>query len=155
MSDHDLGGLLDAAKKSFGQAQADIGLPEGVRAGMLISEAELSVKAGMRLDAGVLKIEPVSVEASRKGNVVPEALSTLTVRYVAAREEGPGAAGPSRSTEDVVGEVKGREDVAALADVLGDLHVEARYVPALGVWTAAVRDDRERLVRTVNVPDRE
>lgn len=155
MSDHDidLSGFLDAAKQSFGQAQADVGLPEGIRAGMLISEAELNIKAGMRLDAGRLKIEPVSADASRQGSIVPEALSTVTVRYIAARQEGPAAQDPSRSADDVVDEVKKRKDIDKLSGVLGGLRVDARYIPALEVWTATVRDDRDRLVRTLNIPD--
>jgi hypothetical protein len=152
--DIDLSTLLDATKKSFGQAQSDLGLPEGVRAGMLISDAELSIKAGMRLVAGELRIEPVSTDATRKGSIMPEALSTVTVRYIAAREEGPGVSSPARSTEEVVREVRDRKDVGTLAGILGDLRVDARYVPALQVWTAAVRDDQDRLVRTINLPDR-
>jgi hypothetical protein len=32
--------------------------------------------------------------------------------------------------------------------------VSARYIPDLEIWTATVVDDRQRIVRTVNIPDR-
>jgi hypothetical protein len=153
MSDRpDLSGFLEAAAKSFGQAQADIGLPEGMRPSMLITEAELAVKAGMRLEGGALRIEPVSTASSVKGGIQPEALSTITVKYVAARSEGGGE--PVRTPDDVVKEVKDRGDVADLGKVLGDLRVSARFIPDLDIWTAVVVDDRQRIVRTINVPDR-
>jgi hypothetical protein len=72
----------------LGEAHGDVGLPEGIKASMMLSEAELQVKAGMKLDKGLLSIEPVSVAELSKSSIKPEALSTVTIRYVAARQEG-------------------------------------------------------------------
>jgi hypothetical protein len=53
-----------------------------------------------------------------------------------------------------VKEVEDRKDVSDLAGILGNLRVSARFIPDLDIWTAAVVDDRNRVVRTVNLPDR-
>jgi hypothetical protein len=150
--DIDLTRLLEAARTSFGEAQGDL-LPDGVMPTMMLSEAELQVKAGMKLQKGLLSIEPVSVAELSKSSIKPDALSTVTIRYVAGRPEGAGQTS-TRSVDDVVKEVEERKDVSDLAGILGNLKVSARYIPDLEIWTATVVDDRQRIVRTVNIPDR-
>jgi hypothetical protein len=106
------------------------------------------------MEGSKLAIEPISLAASSKAGVVPEALSTIKVRYVAARSEIPADSLPSRTKEDVVGAVAGRKDVLDLSKVLGDLRVTAHYVPELKLWATKVEDDRGRIIRTVNIQDR-
>ena len=150
----DMDGLIEAAGRSFGNAQKEIGLPEGMSTGMLISDAEIDLKVGFRMEGSKLAIEPISLAASTKAGVIPEALSTIKVRYVAARSEIPADALPSRTREDVEGSVADRKDVLDLSKVLGDLKVTAHYVPELQLWATKVEDERGRIIRTVNIQDR-
>lgn len=146
--------FLEAAGKSFGDAQKEIGLPEGVKAGMIIADAELAVKVGMRYEGQKILIEPVSASASSKGNIVPEALSTITIRYVASRQEEPGVPAASRTKEDVIGIVAERTDVARLTDILGKLDYSATYAGDMNLWTVRVTDGKARTVRTITIEDK-
>ncbi|TVP46679.1 MAG: hypothetical protein EA350_06695 [Gemmatimonadales bacterium] len=150
----DLDHLIEAAGRSFGKAQEDMGLPDGMSTGMVISEAELDLKVGFRFEGGRLAVEPVSAAAVTRGGVSSEALSTIKVRYVATRSELPPEKKPTRSEDDVVREVRARKDVTELAGVLGSLQVNARYVPDLGLWATRVEDDRGRIIRSLNIQDR-
>ena len=150
----DLERLIEAAGRSFGKAQEDMGLPDGMSTGMVISEAELDLKVGFRFEGSRLSVEPVSAAAAAKGGVSPESLSTIKVRYVATRSELPPEKKPVRTEDDVVKEVTAREDVAELAGFLGKLNVSTRYVPDLKLWATRVEDDKGRTIRTLNIQDR-
>jgi hypothetical protein len=146
--------FLEAAGKSFGDAQKEIGVPEGMKAGMLIADAELAVKVGMRYEGKTILIEPVSAASSAQGNIVPEALSTITIRYVASRQEAAEASTPSRTKEEVIGAVAGRKDVARLTDILGKLDYSATYAGEMNLWTVKVTDGKARTVRTITIEDK-
>jgi hypothetical protein len=150
----DLDHLIEAAGRSFGKAQEDMGLPDGMSIGMVISEAELDLKVGFRFEGSRLAVEPISAATAARGGVSPDSLSTIKVRYVATRSELPPEKKPTRSEDDVVSEVTARKDVAELAGVLGALHVSTRYVPDLKLWATRVEDDKGRTIRTLNIQDR-
>jgi len=150
----DLDHLIEAAGRSFGKAQEDMGLPDGMSTGMVISEAELDLKVGFRFAGSRLAVEPISAAAAAQGGVSPDSVSTIKVRYVATRTELPLEKKPTRSEEDVVREVNTRKDVAALAGILGSLRVNTRYVPDLKLWATRVEDEKGRTIRTLNIQDR-
>jgi len=103
---------------------------------------------------GRLALEPVSSASSVIGGVQPDALSTLTIRYVAARSEGTELNAPRKSREDILREVSGREDLTRLRGILGTLDMNADYVKELDLWTVKVTDDRSRVVRVLNIEDK-
>lgn len=147
--------FLESASNSFGTAQKGMGLPDGLQAAMMISEAELTIKTGMRMDKGRLALEPVSSASSVKGGVQPDALSTVTIRYVAARSEDSAASvAPRKTRDEVLSEVSARKDLEHLQGILGNLHMKADYVTGLDVWTVKVTDDRSRVVRVLNIEDK-
>jgi len=142
-----------AVGQSFGMAQQDAGLPEGMRSAMLISSAELAVKAGLRFAGGKMLLEPVTTSAAAKGGVDPAALSTITIRYVAAQGD-PGALPQSgRTAEEVIEEVDGRPDIGRLREIMGELTMRANYVRDLNLWTVKVTDAQERTVRLFTIAD--
>jgi len=145
--------FLDAAGKSLGIAQTDIGAPEGMKAGMLISDAELSIKVGMRYDGDKLMVEPISSSAAAKGSVVPEALSTITIRYVAAHNQKISDE-PVRTKNDIIADVAKRKDVVKLQEILGTLNIEANYVRDMNLWAVKVTDNAARTVRTITLEDK-
>ncbi|ACF47223.1 conserved hypothetical protein [Prosthecochloris aestuarii DSM 271] len=146
--------FIDAASNSFGAAQKGIGLPEGMQSAMMISEAELTIKTSMRMNKGRLALEPVSSASSVKGGVQPDALSTVTIRYVAARSEGAVSNTPQKTRDEVLREVSSRKDLTRLQDILGTLDMNADYVKELDLWTVKVTDDRSRVVRVLNIEDK-
>jgi hypothetical protein len=149
-----LDAFLEAAAQSFGMAQPEVGLPEGLQSAMLISSAELAVKAGLRFTGNKMIIEPVSAAAAAKGGVDSAALSTITIRYIAAQSDIPASEKPGRSTEDVVKEVAVRPDIVKLREILGELTMNAHYVRDVNLWTVKVTDDQERTVRVVTLADK-
>jgi len=146
--------FIDAVSNSFGTAQKGIGLVEGMQSAMMISEAEVTIKTGMRMNKGRLALEPVSSASSVIGGVQPDALSTLTIRYVAARGEGTELNTPRKSREDILREVSSREDLTRLQGILGKLDMNADYAKELDLWTVKVTDDRSRVVRVLTIEDK-
>ncbi|KAA6232545.1 hypothetical protein FP507_05205 [Chlorobium phaeovibrioides] len=143
--------FIGAVSNSFGTAQKGIGLVEGMQSAMMISEAEVTIKTGMRMNnKGQLALEPVSSASS----VQPDALSTLTIRYVAARGEGTDLNTPRTSREDILREVSSREDLTRLQGILGKLDMNADYAKELDLWTVKVTDDRSRVVRVLTIEDK-
>ncbi|MEI6848316.1 MAG: hypothetical protein WCK32_09905 [Chlorobiaceae bacterium] len=145
--------FLEVAGKSFGNAQKEIGLPEGMNASMLIADAELAVKVGVRYEGNNLMIEPISAATSTKGNIIPEALSTITVRYVASRNEN-NATAPVQTKDEVIKAVAERADLARIKDILGTLNYDANYAEGINLWTVRVTDSKSRTVRTITVEDK-
>ena len=146
--------LLEAAAQSFGTAQQEVGLPQGLKSAMLISTAELAIKAGMRFAGGKMMIEPVTAAASAKGSVDPAALSTITIRYVAAQSDVPAAQQPQATKEEIAKEVASRPDIVKLQDIIGTLTIQPNYVPNLKTWTVKVTDASDRTVRLLTLEDR-
>ena len=148
-----LGDLLDASAQSFHAAQQEAGLPKGLKSAMLISTAELAIKAGLRIAQGKLMIEPANA-ASVKRRVDSSALSTITIRYVAAQSDTSVADEPELAKDKVEEEVAVRPDIAKLQDILGKLTIKAHYVPDLHIWNVHVTDDRGRTVRLLTIEDK-
>lgn len=146
--------FLEAAGKSLGLAQKDIGAPEGMKAGMLLSDAELSIKVGMRYEGDKLMVEPISSSASAKGSVVPEAVSTITIRYVASHSEKSITDEPVRTKTDIIADVAKRKDVVKLQEILGELNIEANYVTDMNLWAVKVTDNAARTVRSITLEDK-
>lgn len=150
--DAELNEFLEAAGLSLGQAQRSILGGEARPPAVVLSEAELEIRAGFRLGDRGLHIEPVGSEEAAKGTLQSGALSTLKVRFVAARSE-EGANEPVRSRKDVVDAVTARSDVKRLSDLLGEVRVETAFVGEMGIWTAQVRDTQGTLLRQITLPD--
>lgn len=150
--DAELNEFLEAAGLSLGQAQRSILGGETRPPQVVLSEAELEIRAGFRLDDRGLHIEPVGSEGVVRGALDSSALSTLKVRFVAARsEEGPDQ--PTRSRKDVVEAVTARADVKRLSELVGEVRVDAAFVGEMGIWTAQVRDAQGTLLRQLTLPD--
>jgi hypothetical protein len=154
----DLGGFLEAAGRSFADAQGGlVGELVDVPTAVAISEAELEIKAtvGRTADGGIV-VQPVSSQDARQAAITPGVLSTVRIRYVAVAEESLVAPSerPTRTPGKVIDDVKGREDVARLDKILGGLAYEALFIPGRRRWLVTVKDSEDRLVREVLVPDR-
>lgn len=155
-SEGDLGGFLEAAGKSFSDAQGALAgdvvdLPPAVA----IAEAELELKAAVQRRAdGKVVLETISTQDMRSGAITPGLLSTIRVQYVAVAADSvlPPSQQPTRQPRDVIAEVRGREDVAALDKILGGLQFEAVYVPGRR-WVVTAVDADRRLVREILVRD--
>jgi hypothetical protein len=152
----DLGGFLEAAGKSLADAQGALAgelvdLPPSVA----IAEAELEVKAAVQRRAdGTVVVETISTQDMRSGAITPGLLSTIRIQYVAVAADTllPPSQQPSRTPKDVIDEVRGRDDVAAIDKILGGLTFEAIPVPGRR-WLVTARDAEQRLVREVLLKD--
>jgi predicted RecA/RadA family phage recombinase len=152
----ELGGFLEAAGKSFTDAQGALSgelvdLPPAVA----IAEAELELKAAVqRRSDGTVVLETISTQDMRSGAITPGLLSTIRVQYVAVAADTVAAPSqqPTRTPKDVIDGVREREDVAVLDRILGGLRYEAVFVPGRR-WLVTARDPEERLVREILVPD--
>lgn len=157
-SEADLGGFLEAAGRSLADAQGALaGEIVDVPTAVAISEAELEVKATVdRTPGGGILLQPITSQEARQGAVKPELLSTVRIRYVAVTEDtvaGPSGR-PTRRPRQVIDEVRGRDDVAALDKILGGLTYDALFIPTTRHWLVTAKDPDERPVREVLVPDR-
>jgi hypothetical protein len=153
----DLGGFLEAAGRSLADAQGGLaGKGLGIPGAVAIAEAELEIKATVEGAAtGELALQPVSGKDIREADISPGVLSTVRIRYVAVADDtlvAP-AEEPSRTADTVIGEVRRRKDVAAIAKILGGLEFDAAFVPATKRWLVTARDQQARVVREVVVPD--
>jgi hypothetical protein len=152
----DLGGFLEAAGKSFTDAQGALAgdvvdLPPAVA----IAEAELELKVAVqRRTDGTVVLETISTQDMRSGAITPGLLSTIRVQYVAVAADTLTAPSqqPTRTPKDVIDDVRGREDVAVLDRILGGLRYEAVLVPGKR-WLVTAHDPDDRLVREILVPD--
>ncbi|MGH3072288.1 MAG: hypothetical protein ACRDNB_08475 [Gaiellaceae bacterium] len=153
----DLGGFLEAAGKSFADAQGALaGEIVDIPPAVAIAEAELELKAAVqRRTDGTVVLETISTQDMRSGAITPGLLSTIRVQYVAVAADTvvPPSAQPGRTPKDVIDTVRGREDVAVLDKILGGLAYEAVYVPSGRRWLVSARDPEDRLVREILVPD--
>lgn len=154
----ELSGFLRAAGSSLGDAQRRL---VGGAAGldfsdaMAISEVELEVKATLDQGAEQLELRPVSSQEARSGEIAPDLISTLRVRYVAlpAAAAAEGHAGAERDAPEVIAAVRERDDVVALAEILGDLEFDAVFVPQSREWLVRVTESGGRTVRKIVVAD--
>jgi hypothetical protein len=153
----DLGGFLEAAGRSLADAQGT--LADGVAdipAAIAIAEAELEVKAAVtRRTDGTLQLETLSAQDMRSGTITPGLLSTVRVQYVAVAADTLVAPSqqPTRTPNDVIDDVRVRDDVTVLDRILGGLVFDAVYVPSGRRWVVTAKDEEQRIVREVLVPD--
>jgi hypothetical protein len=153
----DLGGFLEAAGRSLADAQGT--LADGVAdipAAIAIAEAELEVKAAVtRRTDGTLQLETLSAQDMRSGTITPGLLSTVRVQYVAVAADTLAAPSqqPIRAPKDVIDDVRVRDDVAVLDRILGGLVFDAVYVPSGRRWLVTAKDEEQRIVREILVPD--
>lgn len=153
----DLGGFLEAAGRSLADAQSELaGKGLGIPGTVAIAEAELEIKATVEAAAtGELALQPVSGKDVREADISPGLLSTVRIRYVAVADDtlvAP-AEEPSRTADTVIGEVRRRKDVAAIAKILGGLEFDAAFIPATKRWLVTARDQQDRVVREIVLPD--
>lgn len=153
----ELAGFLEAAGRSLAEAQGALaGEAVDVPSAVAISDAELEVKATLESrPGGGVALQTVSTADIARGGITPGLLSTVRIRYVAVAEATVVRAPdrPARTPGAVIEDVKGREDVAALERILGDLVYEAVFVPSTRRWLVTARDEEARLVREVVVAD--
>jgi hypothetical protein len=153
----DLRQFLETAGRSLADAQGALaGEVVDTPTAVAISEAELEVKATLdRKEDGSVILQPVTGDAARQGGISPGVVSTVRIRYVAVAEDTLAAPSerPIQTPEKVVDEVRSREDVARLDKILGGLTYEAVFVPATKRWVVTARDQEDRPVRHVLVPD--
>jgi len=152
----ELGGFLEAAGRSFTEAQGTLGGGvSAIPAAVAIAQAELEVKAAISRGAdGALRIETLSAQDIRSSAFPAGVLSTVRVQYVAVTGESLTAPSgqPAQSAADVIDSVRKRDDVAALDRILGGLAFRAAFLPS-GRWLVTATDAEERVVREVLVPD--
>lgn len=153
----DLGGFLEAAGHSLADAQGGLaGKGLGIPGAVAIAEAELEIKATVEAAAaGAVALQPISSKDVREADVSPGLLSTVRIRYVAVADDTLVAPAdqPTRTVDTVIGEVRRRKDVAAIAKILGGLEFDATFVPATKRWLVTARDQQDRVVREVILPD--
>lgn len=155
-SEADLRGFLEAAGRSLADAQGALaGELVDVPTAVAIADAELEVKATVAREQGELILQPVTSQDAREGNIPPELLSTVRVRYVAVTEDTLAAPSerPTRKPDQVIREVRQREDLVSLDKILGGLTFQATFIPAGNRWLVTARDPDDRLVREIVVAD--
>lgn len=156
----ELQGFLEAAGRSLADAQSQLAgdaLGAGVAPQMVMADAEFELKVGVRtLASGKLALQTLAAQDIRQGAVQPEALSTVRVHFVATAPEALSSdeiSKPKRTPADVIGSIKGREDIAVLDKILGPLDFRASFVPEAGRWVVVATDPANRLVRELVLPD--
>ena len=153
----DLGGFLEAAGKSFVEAQGALaGDVADIPPAVAIAEAELELKAALERRAdGSVTLETISTKDMRSGAITPGLLSTIRVQYVAVPADtliSPSEQ-PAGTPKGAIDRVRAREDVAVLDKILGGLSYEASYLPGRQRWLVTAMDVEQRVVREVLVPD--
>ena|SRR5918995_473658 len=153
----DLGGFLEAAGKSFVDAQGALsGDLVDIPPAVAIAEAELELKAALQRRAdGTVTLETISTSDMRSGAITPGLLSTIRVQYVAVPADtlSSPAEQPASTPKDAIDTVRGREDVVVLDKILGGLLYEAAYLPGRRRWLVTATDAEQRVVREIIVPD--
>jgi hypothetical protein len=154
-----LGALLGHAGAALTSAQTDLGLGVGLASGMVMSEATLEIKAAVsRNSTGELEIEPLS-SAHLGGALNASAVSTIRVNFVAtaatpAVASNPGGTTvPVKSKDQIIQDFRQRDDLVALARVIGPLEVQATFVPGSKRWMVNAVDADGRVVREQLVAD--
>lgn len=148
--------FLESAGRSLSDAQRSLGAGSDGAPTMLLSTAELEVKAAVRSDAkGALSLQPISVSDITRGTVNPGLLSTFRLQFVATAGEAEPPAGPApkRSVADLVAELRGRADVSRLEKIIGELNFSASFVPTRQVWLVTATDANNQVVREVILSD--
>ncbi|MBK8025378.1 MAG: hypothetical protein IPK19_29300 [Chloroflexi bacterium] len=153
----DLQSFLEGAGRSLASAQEALGSEINLQADMVIASAEVEAKVALKADAtGKLAVQPLSSQDLVQANLNVAGISTLRISFVAAAAEtAPGASAgrPVRKSADVIAEIRDREDVTRLQNILGELKFEATFVQQTRRWMVTARDAKGRLVREEILPD--
>lgn len=147
--------FLESAGRSLSEAQRSLGDADG-GATMMLSTAEIEVKAAVSADArGVMSLQPVSVSHIGRGSIDAGVLSTVRLSFVATQPEAESSAhpAPKRNFNELITEIRRRDDVARLEKILGDLTFSASFVPARQLWVVTARDADEHVVRELIMSD--
>lgn len=122
-----------------------------------VTDLELDVKVAFARDgSGALSVAPVSARDLRAGDIAPELVSSVRVRYVAVVDPldmGAAASGPLRSAEDVEAEALERADVRSLVKALGGVQASATFLRGQESWLVRVALG-DVTVREIVLPDR-
>lgn len=154
MSDAELPQFLEAAGRSFAEAQAALAGRAGLDTTLAISEAELEIKAALQSTDKGLRLQTISTADIRQGGVQPAALSTLKVRFVALGEPATVTADkPARGRQDVAKEVDRRPELAGIKQIFSRLDIDPVFIPEGRRWLVTVRDPDGRTLRELVVPD--
>ncbi|MBL8156546.1 MAG: hypothetical protein JNM70_20370 [Anaerolineae bacterium] len=151
----DLQAFLEAAGRSLTEAQGSLGSGVQLVSDMVMSEAQLEVKAAVTTDAaGKVTLQPIAAADLAVGKINADALSTVRVSFVATASESlKPTASPKRKPADVIQAVRERVDIQRLVPILGDLTIEPMYIPASQRWLITARDAKGRIVRETIEPD--
>jgi hypothetical protein len=148
--------FLESAGRSLSDAQRSLGVEAGGAPTMLLSTAELEVKAAVRSDAkGALSLQPMSVSDITRGTVDPGLLSTFRLQFVATAPDvvpTPGPA-PKRRVADLVAELRRKTDLGRIEKIVGELSYAASFIPARQVWLVTATDANNQVVREVILSD--
>ena len=154
----DLQSFLNSAGQSLAQAQGELSPGMEGLAEMVISNADLEIKAAVTTDnSGRTTIQTFSSQEILKGAIDPGLLSTLKFSFVATASqpssESISANKPRRPVTDVITEIRKRPDIANLEKILGSLDIRATYVDREKQWLVSASDSQDRIVRQVILPD--
>lgn len=152
----DLQAFLAGAGQSLAGAQSALGAPASLQSEFVLSSAELDAKVTLAADpTGKLYVQPLSSRDAQRATLHADAISTLRINFVAtaAGTEALDASAPARPATEVIDEIRRRPDLVALQEILGDLVIDATYIPKTRQWLATARDPKGRIVREVIAPD--
>jgi hypothetical protein len=155
----ELSSFIIAAGDSLTSAQGQLASGLDMQTGLVLANAELEVKVGVKTDAkGRLNVQTISAQDIRQGGINADTLSTLRVSFVATASEvqaGPllQVEGPLRGKDEVIGELRKQPDLAALDKIFGGLEYQAVYISESKRWLVTALDPNQRVVREIILPD--
>jgi hypothetical protein len=152
-NDAELGAFFESAGQALSGVQHSLAGPSAdVPARLAIADAAFEVKSTLRQGDNGFHIAPITSEDLRAGGIDASLVSTVRVHLVAVADELPSAP-PRRTASDVIGELRGRPDIAALDRILGGLRYETVFVPAPRRWVVRAFDASNRLLREALLRD--
>jgi len=152
----DLRDFLAGAGRSLAGAQSTLGGSVSQESEFVLASAELDAKVTLAAGAdGEFLVQPLSSTDAQRATLHADAISSLKINFVATagQTETTAASAPSRPAIEVIDEIRQRPDVAALQAILGELVIDATYIPKTRQWLATARDPKGRVVREVIAPD--
>ncbi len=153
--DPDLRRFLEGAGRSLSLAGSDLAEGTDFQTKLVMASVEVEARVALESDdSGALRVHPVSTR-DLESKISAAALSTLRVQFVTTAPEPAERVvqTPTREPEDVVAEVRGRDDVARLEDILGRMKIAPTFVAESGRWLVTVTDPQGRPVREIVLPD--
>ncbi len=148
--------FIESAARSLAGAQQTLGAPVNLQSELVLARAELEAKVALKTDAaGRLSLQPMSSQDLLQSKLQAGGISTLRVNFVATAGDPSVAAGapPTLKPDEVAGRVRQLPDLLRLRDILGELTIDATFVPQARRWMVTARDQTGRIVREVITPD--